>query len=207
VELLERAAQLDQLGALVAQAAAGHGRLVLLGGAAGVGKTSLVQQLRRGAARNVRILEGACDALSTPRPLGPLADIATVVGGELERHLRTGGPRDEVFGALMSELARGPEVILLVFEDVHWADEATLDLLRFLGRRLPNTRTLLIATYRDDEVGPSHPLRIAMGDLATTAVARMTLSPLSPDAVATLASGSDLDPVALHRRPVATHCS
>jgi ATP/maltotriose-dependent transcriptional regulator MalT len=200
VELLERATDLDRLDTLLGEAAAGHGRLVLLGGEAGVGKTSLVQQFRRLAARNARVLEGACDALSTPRPLGPLADIATVVGGELERQMGTGGVRDDVFGALMSELARGPEITLMVFEDVHWADEATLDLLRFLGRRLPNTRTLLIATYRDDEVGPGHPLRIVMGDLASSAVARMALSPLSPDAVARLASGSDLDPIALHRQ-------
>src|SRR6266513_1701496 len=119
MELLERTTYLDRLDMLLGEASAGHGRLVLLGGEAGVGKTSLVQQFRRLAARNIRILEGACDALSTPRPLGPLADIATVVGGELERQLGSGGQRDEVFGALMSELGRGPEVILMVFEDVH----------------------------------------------------------------------------------------
>jgi hypothetical protein len=81
----------------------------------------------------LRILEDACDALSTPRPLGPLADIATLVGGELERQLGSGAARDAVFGALMGELVRGPGVILMVFEDVHWADEATLDLLRCLA--------------------------------------------------------------------------
>src|SRR5262249_10085867 len=134
-------------------------------------------------------LEGACDALSTPRPLGPLADIATTIGGELERQLSGGGSRSGVFDALMAELAREPGPTLMAFEDVHWADEATLDLLRFLGRRLSATRTLLIATYREDEVGPDHPLRIVMGDLASSAVSRLSLVPLTPEAVARLAIG------------------
>jgi hypothetical protein len=88
-----------------------------------------------------------------------------------------------------------------VFEDVHWADDATLDLLRFLGRRLSDTRTLAIATFRRDELGPhQHPLRVVLGDLASApAVHRVRVSPLSRDAVARLAEGVDVDPDELHR--------
>src|SRR5207248_6337034 len=85
--------------------------------------------------------------------------------------------------------------------DLHWADDATLDLLRFLARRISSTRTLLIATYRDDEVGPHHPLRIALGDVANSwLVRRLVIQALSPQAVADLASGTGLDPRELHRR-------
>ena len=76
---------------------------------------------------------------------------------------------------------------MVVFEDMHWADEATLDLLKFLGRRIHRTRTLLAVTYRDDEVGAQHPLRFVIGDLPRLATRRMTLSPLSAPAVAQLA--------------------
>jgi predicted ATPase len=126
---------LRQLEALLVEAAGGHGRLVLLGGEAGVGKTALVAELCRHVVRTTRILEGGCDALSTPRPLGPLADIALTVGGDLERQLATDGRRDGAFAALIGELSRQAQPTLLVIEDVHWADEATLDLLRFLGHR------------------------------------------------------------------------
>jgi predicted ATPase len=146
------------------------------------------------------VLYGACDPLSTPRPLGPLLDVAAA-GSDLARLLHDGARRDQLFGAFLAELARGAEPVLAVIEDAHWADEATLDLLRFLGRRLDPVRALMIITYRDDEVGPRHPLRLVMGDLATAeSVRRLTLLPLSLTAVRTLAAGGDLDPVALHRQ-------
>ncbi len=72
MDLLERAEPLDQLGRLMTEAASGHGRLALLGGEAGVGKTSLVRRFTRGLPRGVRTLWGGCDPLSLPRPLGPL---------------------------------------------------------------------------------------------------------------------------------------
>ena len=72
-------------------------------------------------------------------------------------------------------------------EDAHWADEATLDLLVFLGRRVERTRALLIVTYRDDELGVDHPLRAVVGRLPPEAVRRLRLEPLSEAAVAELA--------------------
>ena len=192
--LLERSALLETFAAFLCEASLGRGALIFLGGEAGVGKTALVEALCLGA-RGVRVARGACDSLSAPRPLGPLVDAAHALG--LETALGTETARTEVFRALLERLSAATPT-LLVFEDVHWADEATLDLLRFLGRRVGGTRALAIATYRDDETGPGHPLRVLLGDLATAAsVRRVALSPLSEGAVAVLADGSGLDPKAL----------
>ena len=89
---------------------------------------------------------------------------------------------------------------ILIGEDAHWADQASLELLRFLGRRISGLRLLFIVTYRDDEVGPTHPLRLSLGDLASApSVHRIALPPLSEGAVATLAAGSAHDPAELYR--------
>lgn len=139
---------------------------MLTGGEAGIGKTALVRHFRQNLAGDVRVLAGGCDAMTTPRPFGVLFDLAAELGEEF--HSALAGERPELifdlfFGILRKRVA--PTVV--VFEDLHWADDATLDLLRFLGRRLGSTRSLVIATYRDDEVGPRHPLRVAIGDLAS----------------------------------------
>ena len=200
MKLLEREEALDLLTRLRAEAREGTGRLLLLGGEAGVGKTSLIQHFTQSLPGNDNVLWGACDSLSLPRPLGPLLDIAGQSGGELERLVRTAAPRERVFQSVLERMGREPPCVV-IFEDVHWADEATLDLLRFLGRRLGTTCALLIATYRSEEVGTRHPLTAVMGDLATTAaVRRLALRPLTIDAVRVLASASALDAAALHER-------
>lgn len=193
MQLLERSDQLDSLDALLGEAAAGSGRLVFIGGEAGVGKTALVSWFAERARSRARVLIGGCDSLATPRPLGPVLDMDL----EVEPGRRTG---TEFFGALLAELGAQRRPTLAIFEDVHWADQATLDLLRFIGRRAGGVRALVIATYRD-ELGPAHPLRILLGDLATQPrVRRMELAPLSPDAVALLARGSHMDPAHLYRK-------
>lgn len=201
MELLERASFLDKFALLLRDVVAGHGQFVFLGGEAGGGKTSLVQCYCHAVEGTARVLLGACDALSTPRPLGPLLDVAADLGEEPERLLVAEAPRHRLFPAVLAGLTDGSRPTLLVIEDAHWADEATLDLLRYLGRRVVSTRALVIVTYRDDEVGPTHPLRTVMGDLATApAVHRMVLPPLSETAVRALAVGSDLDSVELLHR-------
>ena len=200
MDLLERDRQLGALDGWLREAAAGQGRFVLVGGEAGVGKTALLGQFCGMARGRARVLIGACDALSTPRPLGPLLDIAAGAGGVLDRLMSGDAPRDQIFRATLTELGAGLTPTLVVIEDAHWADEATLDLLRFLGRRLDLLRTLVVVTYRDDEVGPRHPLRLLLGDLTTTAaIRRMGIPPLSEAGIRVLASGSGLDPTALHR--------
>jgi hypothetical protein len=97
------------------------------------------------------VVGGACDALFTPRPLAPIYDIARQTQGTLLAALSAGATRDGIFSAALEELER-PDATLIVFEDMHWAEEATLDLLKFLGRRIHRTKTLISVTYRDDEV-------------------------------------------------------
>ena len=171
----------------------GSGRLVFLCGEAGVGKTLLLRHFCCDLTGDVRVLRGSCDPLFTPRPLGPLVDIAQVTGGALDELVRREARPHEVTEALLHELATAPPTVV-VFEDVHWADEGTLDVLRLLGRRVGATPMLLVASYRDDELERTHPLRVVLGELATSdAVSRLKLQPLSQAAVARLAVKSPVD--------------
>src|SRR5690348_1649664 len=188
--LLERDAPLALLTEYAAQAAAGEGRLVLLGGEAGVGKSALVERLRP-ELPEARWSWSMCDGLFTPRPLGPLFDLADQLGGGLLERCRAGTDREELFRALLAEVAAPGAMDVLVVEDIHWAHEATLALLRYPSRRLRGTAALIIATYRDDGLAVADPLRVALGDLGSQrCTRRIGLMPLSPDAVRELASGS-----------------
>lgn len=202
--LLERTAQLDQLHSYLRQAAAGEGRMVLVGGEAGIGKTALIERFVREAQPAVPSARAeivSCDGLKMPGPLGPLFEIAQVLGPDVERLLAEEAPRDRLFRAVFGAMSQAPVPLLLVGEDAHWTDEASLELIRFLGQRVGRLRALFVVTYRDDELGPYHPLRRVLGDLATApAVRRMTLPPFSPAAVTELARGSGIDPVELHAR-------
>ena len=189
MELLERDSFVHRLDNLLNKALAGQGQVALISGEAGIGKTSLVEHFTHAHEGSVRVLWGACDALFTPRPLGPLHDIASDVGGELHLLLNSNPDRQAIFSACLAELQNHPT--LLVFEDVHWADEATLDLVKFLGRRIQRTATLFILTYRDDELSSDHPLRLVLGDLPRTTTHRLQLFPLSESSVFALASAAD----------------
>ena len=198
VALVERAEALDDLAGLLEEARSGSGRLVLVQGEAGVGKSALVREWTRGLTSSCRVLLGACDPLSSPRPLGPLVDVAPSLDPLVGELLRS-GERDGLFEAALASLeALGP--VVLVLEDLHWADMSTLDLVRFLARRLEGTRVMVVATYRDDHLTGSDPLRVMVGDIASLAsVRRVAVRPLSRDGVAALATGTGLDPDALHR--------
>ncbi len=196
--LLERGDFLETLTGYAHEAAEGNGRMVFVAGESGIGKTALLEAFQ-GGTDGVRWLWGACDGLLTPRPLGPLFDIAAQAGGELAELCRQEAPRERLFAAFLAEFeAPGLQTIALV-EDVHWADDATLDLLRFLGRRLSRVPGMLVATYRDDSLEEDPPLSVVLGDLATQrATRRISLPPLSLEAVRTLVEGRGLDPAELH---------
>jgi DNA-binding NarL/FixJ family response regulator len=199
VALLERDHFLRSLAEYADDARSGEGRLVLVSGEAGVGKTSLVEAFQE-QTDDGRWLWGACDGSFTPRPLGPLYDVTSDLGGPVLGALGDGSSRSELFQTLLHELATPTGLTVLVVEDVHWADEATLDLLRFLGRRVRGCPLLLLLTYRDDGLATDHPLRAVLGELVTQrSTRRMALPPLSQDAVATLARGAGLDPAPLYR--------
>lgn len=188
--LLERDHAFDLLDGLLDEARSGHGRVALIRGEAGIGKTSLtrtfVEKIDDG-----HVLWGGCDDLLTARPLGPLWDMAfdeptlEAALGEDDRQI--------AFRTLLDLVSRTMTPTVVAIEDVHWADEATLDLIKYIGRRIERTHGLLILTYRDGEVPGDHPLRVALGDLPYGVVARIQLQPLSREGVAEIA-GDTMDP-------------
>ncbi|CAN7516731.1 AAA family ATPase [Bosea sp. LjRoot90] len=200
MELLEREADLKALAAARDEAIAGQGRIALISGEAGIGKTSLVDRFLATGGHAMRILKGNCDALFTPSPLGPLYDIAPHLGGRLLAQLESETPRAALFSNVLEQIRDPAQPTLLFIEDIHWADEATLDLIRFLTRRIAQTSILVIVTYRDDEIGAQHPLQILLGELASSrATIRIELTRLTVDAVRVLAADQPLDPAVLHR--------
>ena len=199
MDLLERGPSRAALAEYAAEARRGDGRLVTVAGEAGVGKTALLEQFQHDLP-DARWLWGACDGLFTPRPLGPLYDLADQLGGALLELCAAGAGREELFRALLRELSAPGPLTVVVVEDIHWADEATIDLLRFAGRRLREAPVLLIITYRDDDLAADDPLRVALGELARhRSTRRISLAPLSADAVQSLARGSGLETAALYQ--------
>lgn len=187
MDLLERETDLEILETALYEAGRGAGSLVLVSGEAGIGKTSLVQTFAENHSEDARILWGACDDLSTPRTLGPFHDIAAQVGGPLKVAV-SDGKRGDVFDAALESIVEGRNATAVIIEDVHWADQATLDVLKFLGRRIDRLAATVVLTYRDEEVSDDHPLLLLVGDLPASAVHRIRLAPLSMDAVEQLAT-------------------
>lgn len=200
--LIERDEALAELRIALARVASGRGELALITGEAGAGKTSTIAAFVAQAAGRPVVLRGTCDPLSTPRPLGPLIDAVTGVDSTLARRLEAGATRAEAFAAALA-LVDGTHspgrTVVFVVEDAHWADEATLDMLTFLGRRISNFPALLVVSFRADEVGVTHPLRGRLGELGSVIRCRIELPALSPSGVAELARGSGLDAADLHR--------
>ncbi|MFL6600853.1 MAG: AAA family ATPase [Steroidobacteraceae bacterium] len=195
MELLEREQCLAELAECLTAAVMHGGRIALVAGDAGIGKSALLQEFSKGQSK-ARVLWGACDALFTPRPLAPLYDVARQSEGELLTALNSGAHRDQVFAAALDELERAQT--LVVMEDMHWADEATLDLLKYLGRRIHRTRSMLAITYRNDEAGPRHPLKFVIGDLPRASTSRISLAALSERAVEQLATRAGRRSTGLH---------
>lgn len=198
--LLERADELAKLQQLRREVeATGRGRLALIAGEAGIGKTALVRQFAE-ATGTLEVLSGACDALFTPRPLAPFLDIADAFGCDLPGLLDSGGRPYQVCRALVDKMRVSGPVLLLV-EDLHWADEGTLDVLKLLARQLEELPALVLATFRNDQLGRMHPLRRLLGDLQRQpAVVRIDLPRLSRAAVGELAGPRRFDLDLLYER-------
>jgi DNA-binding CsgD family transcriptional regulator/tetratricopeptide (TPR) repeat protein len=196
--LWERAEPLAVLDGLLSDAGGGGGRVALIAGEAGIGKSTLVKAFAAGCGPRARVLWGGCDPLVTPRALGPLHDIGRQTGGALAERLGANASQAEVFAALLDEIDGPAQRPVIVVEDVHWADAATLDLLVLLVRRLDRRRVLLILTYRDDELGPDHPLQSALAAFPRDVVRTVALPPLSRDCVTARATEAGRDPATVY---------
>ena len=197
--LLERDHELAVLDECVAAAVRGRGGVVLVSGDAGVGKSALVEALldtvtHRSA--EVTVLRGSCDDLVAPRSLGPFEDMAAEGDGELRGLLGTAAMPD-VLPALLALLGRGPTVA--VIEDLHWADDATLDAMRYLARRVGAAPLVLVATFRSHGLAPDHPLTQLLGQLLGGHVMRLALEPLSVAAVRELSGYPEAEAAEVHR--------
>jgi DNA-binding CsgD family transcriptional regulator/tetratricopeptide (TPR) repeat protein len=198
MDLLERQTELEELARLLREAGTGAGKIAFVYGEAGAGKSALVEQFAQQVASAARVLWGHSDALQTSRVLGPINEVVagmSLLPGARESDLS----REQLFSRLFERLSPPNPVSIVVLEDLHWADEATLDFVRFLGRRIQRTRCLLIATYRDDEVTPTHLLRGVLGELTGHHVARIPVPALSLGAVEQLAHGTRRDAQQVYR--------
>ena len=196
--MLERDTELSVLADAVQAAAAGRGSAVLVFGEAGIGKSSLVEAVRARLPAEGRMFVGYCDDLATPRTLGPFRNLVGSVGAELSRAVTDGHDRDRLLSALRAELDWPGHPAVLVIEDVHWADDATLDALRYLIRRIGGLPAVLVLTYRDDEVSREHALAGLLGQAARSEdVRRLPLRRLTADAVRELSTGSAVNPADL----------
>ena len=189
--LLERERELELLGDALARVDLSGGQVVLVRGEAGIGKSSLISAFVEANEGSAHVYYGACDDLLIPRALGPFWDIARdepSLALPLEK-----GDRAALMEAMIGLLSTSLRPNIMVIEDTHWSDEATLDAVKYLGRRIGRTNGLLVLTYRDGIVDFEHPLRRVIGDLPAESVVRIQLSGLSPSAVRSITDGSDLD--------------
>ncbi|MEO6358397.1 MAG: AAA family ATPase [Ferruginibacter sp.] len=168
MELIERDNFLALLQKQFEQIATGEGHCVFVTGEAGIGKTSMVKEFCKKQKDDCTIYQGACDALFTPRPLAPLYDILWQVNKERWPVSPVSEERSALFANFFQEVSTKKGKLIMVFEDIHWADEGTLDFIRFFARRISLLPCLFILTYRDDEIHSRHPLRNVLGQLPPT---------------------------------------
>ena len=188
MELIERAGALATLYSKFENIINAEGHCLLLSGEAGIGKTSLIRAFCQNIKNDCKILEGSCDALFTPRPLAPLYDIAWQMQSDIMDRMKDKRDRTGLFASLLQELCAQQGPIILIFEDIHWADEATLDFIKFLARRISQLHCLFILTFRDNEIHSGHPLRNVIGQLSRDTFTRLQLTALSKEAVETMSA-------------------
>lgn len=193
MDLIERAGVLQLLQNELDSVSKGEGHCVFVSGEAGIGKTSLIKTFCRQQENKCTIYQGACDALFTPRPLAPVYDIIWQVRSDLWPNSHTIEERSELFLKLFHEIKNNKGKVLIVFDDIHWADEATLDFIKFFARRISQLQCLFILTYRDNEINAGHALSNVLGSLSPEIFTRVQLQPLSKQAVYKLAEEKGFD--------------
>jgi DNA-binding CsgD family transcriptional regulator len=198
VKLVERTQDLAELSACADRALASEGALVVVSGESGAGKTAFVERFLADRTGDARVLSAMCDPLATPRPLGPVHDIADSLS-ERTRQLLDGAEHPyDIFEAVFADLGAQPTI--LVIDDLHWADQGTVDLLRFVLRRIHRRQLLVVGTAREEEVGTAHPLRTLLADVARSDSAHLAvLLPLTLEGVRELAADRLADAGWLHQ--------
>ena len=184
MELVERDNFLSMMQKTFDEVITGEGHCILISGEAGIGKTSLIRTFSKEKKEGYQIYFGACDALFTPRPLAPIYDIAL----QIKDDSWDTDDRSMLFTGIFRELENQKKATLIIVEDIHWADEATFDFLKFFIRRITQLHCLLLITYRDNEIHFSHPLRTVLGQLPPDFFTRLQVTPLSRGAVETMAA-------------------
>ncbi|HSB02402.1 MAG TPA: AAA family ATPase [Anaerolineales bacterium] len=198
MELIEREQQLKKLADAWHSVRVGKGCIALISGEAGIGKTSLIERFVSGQRRSARVLWGACDDMFSPQPLGPFLDIALQLQSDLLQLIQSGADRLTISTQFFIHLQKSPTPTIIVLEDLHWADEATLDVVKFLGRRIQLIKSLLILSYRDDEVSSKHPLHFLLGDFPPQFTIRIPVPRLSENAVGLMARQAGRRPEELY---------
>jgi DNA-binding CsgD family transcriptional regulator len=193
--LVEREEQLQTLGGILSDSSSNGGQVVLVSGEAGHGKTTLINSVLDDLDHRYQVLVSACEPIGVPAAFSPLFELLGTLPAQLGDDILTRAGRPSVAAGMLDFVKN--ERVVLVIEDVHWADEATLGLVRFLGRRIGATMSTLIVTYRPEEIDPTHPLRVVVADLGPAAK-RIDLPPLSLDGVSRMTRGLDLDPAQVH---------
>jgi DNA-binding CsgD family transcriptional regulator/tetratricopeptide (TPR) repeat protein len=188
MELVERASFMATLETEFERAVDGEGRCILVTGEAGIGKTSLVKNFCSKKKNLGKVYTGTCDALFTPRPLAPLYDILLQMQADIPKYMANIKDRTELFTSFLRDLENQKETSLIIFEDIHWADEATMDFIKFFARRITQFRSLFILTYRDTEIDSKHPLRNILGQVPADSFTRLQLAPFSRHAVEKMAT-------------------
>ena len=192
--LAERETELARLATLLGGIGPG-GCVVTVSGEAGIGKTALLREFVTRLGEDYRCVWAMCDALFTPRPLGPVHDIAATIIGPTEDWLTSSGTT--LFSGLLAELSDSDRPTVLIIEDIHWADIGTLDFIRFLGRRINLCGTLMIVSFRSDELGRAHPLLRVLDHIPSDQLERIDLQPLSLAAVQHMTGETGRDPAKL----------
>lgn len=194
---LERAEALEALLDLHHMARS-RGQVAVVSGEAGIGKSTLLRHLVNAVTRSSDVGWGQCDDLFTPRQLAPFHDLSTLLGRNFAQALARGAPPAGLFPLALEAVSALKPGSVLLFEDLHWADHATLDLLAFMTRRLQVLRVLVVLTYRSDDVVGDHPLTVLLGQLPVSVTRQIALEPLSGRAVRQLAANTGQDAEVLH---------
>lgn len=188
--LIERDQFLECMGECMSGVVAGAGHSLFLVGEAGIGKTSLLREFVSRARNQVRILSASCEDFSSPEPLTLVRELCP------DQDIGAGTSRFVTFSTALDWLCSEPT--LLAIEDIHWADDASMDFLRFVGRRLAEQPVMLVLTSRDDDNESRARLSRVLGDISPDHRTRIDLPRLSANGVRQLALDAGLFGIPIH---------